>query len=138
MNEKRFVLDKLEKGNAILSVKITDSVSDDDYFIMTKEAYEDDIDEIVGVLNEQQSNINKNKELLKLIANACSFNKEHSVKEIPANLGRLKLISREFPVRCSTALTCISRRFRYLMMSWRRKKQGRGAPMCASALSKPA
>ena len=36
-------------------------------------------------LNEQQSNINKKKELLKLIANACSFNKEHSVKEILRN-----------------------------------------------------
>ena len=59
MNEKRFVLDKLEKGNAILSVKITDSVSDDDYFIMTKEAYEDDIDEIVDCLNEQQATINE-------------------------------------------------------------------------------
>lgn len=41
--------------------------------------------EVVGLLNEQQSNINKKKELLKLIANACSFNKEHSVKEILRN-----------------------------------------------------
>ena len=54
MSEKRFLLDKVEKGNAILSVKITDSVSNDNYFIMTKDFYEDDIDEIVGVLNEQQ------------------------------------------------------------------------------------
>ena len=36
-------------------------------------------------IEEQQSNINKKKELLKLIANACSFNKEHSVKEILRN-----------------------------------------------------
>ena len=34
---------------------------------------------------EQQSIIDKEKELLKLIANACSFNKEHSVKEILRN-----------------------------------------------------
>ena len=62
MSEKRFKVDKLEKGNAILSVKITDSVSDDDYFIMTKEAYEDDIDEVVDLLNEQQATINTLKE----------------------------------------------------------------------------
>ena len=61
MSEKRFTLDKVEKGNAILSVKITDSVSNDDCFIMTKEAYEDDIDEIVDCLNEQQSTINELK-----------------------------------------------------------------------------
>lgn len=41
--------------------------------------------EIVDKLNEQQNNIDKKKELLKLIANACSFNKEHSVKEILRN-----------------------------------------------------
>ena len=62
MNKKQFVLDKLEKGNAILSVRITDSVSNDNYFIMTKEAYEDDIDEIVGVLNEQQDKISELEE----------------------------------------------------------------------------
>ena len=42
-------------------------------------------EDVVKKLNEQQSNINKKKELLKLIANACSFNKEHSVKEILRN-----------------------------------------------------
>lgn len=36
-------------------------------------------------LNEQQNIINKQNELIKLIANACSFNKEHSVKEILRN-----------------------------------------------------
>ena len=41
--------------------------------------------EVVALLNEQQSIIDKEKELLKLIANACSFNKEHSVKEILRN-----------------------------------------------------
>ena len=41
--------------------------------------------ELVDLLNEQQATINKKKELLKLIANACSFNKEHSVKEILRN-----------------------------------------------------
>lgn len=64
MSEKRFLLDKVEKGNAILSVKITDSVSDDDYFIMTKDFYEDDIDEIVDLLNEQQVTINNLQELV--------------------------------------------------------------------------
>lgn len=43
------------------------------------------IREVVALLNEQQSNINKEKELLKLIANACSFSKEYSVKEILRN-----------------------------------------------------
>ena len=40
---------------------------------------------LIRLLNEQQATINKKKELLKLIANACSFNKEHSVKEILRN-----------------------------------------------------
>ena len=62
MSEKQFALDKVEKENAILSVKITDSTTDDNYFIMTKEAYEDDIDEIVDCLNRQQATINKLKE----------------------------------------------------------------------------
>lgn len=44
-----------------------------------------DMEDCKDKLNEQQSNINKKKELLKLIANACSFNKEHSVKEILRN-----------------------------------------------------
>ena len=70
MSEKRFLLDKLEKGNAILSVKITDSVTDDNYFIMTKEAYEDDIDEIVDVLNGQQARI----EMLEKGILDCLFN----------------------------------------------------------------
>ena len=53
--------------------------------------YDSETDRILNVndvehkLNEQQATINKNKELLKLIANACSFNKEHSVKEILRN-----------------------------------------------------
>ena len=64
MSEKRFLLDKLEKGNAILSVKITDSVKDDDYFIMTKEAYEDDIDEIVSLLNEQEDSMAELRNIL--------------------------------------------------------------------------
>lgn len=52
MTERQFILDKLKKDNAILSVQITDNISNDNYFIMTKEAYEDDIDEIVDLLNE--------------------------------------------------------------------------------------
>ena len=66
MSEKRFVLDKLEKGNAILSVKITDSISDNDYFIMTKDFYEDDIDEIVDLLNEQQAEIERLQKIIDL------------------------------------------------------------------------
>ena len=62
MSEKRFTLDKVEQGNAILSVMITDSVTDDNYFIMTNEFYEDDIDEIVDCLNEQQATIIELKE----------------------------------------------------------------------------
>ena len=62
MSKKRFLLDKVEKGNAILSVKITDSVSDNNYFIMTKDFYEDDIDEIVDCLNGQQTTISQLKE----------------------------------------------------------------------------
>ena len=33
-------------------------------------------------LNEQQATINKQNELIELIANACTYSKEHSVKEI--------------------------------------------------------
>lgn len=62
MSEKQFTLDKVEKSNAILSVKITDSATDDNYFIMTKEAYENDIDEIVDCLNKQQTIIQSLKE----------------------------------------------------------------------------
>lgn len=43
------------------------------------------IREVVDLFNEQQSTINKEKELLELIANACSFSKEYSVKEILRN-----------------------------------------------------
>lgn len=51
----------------------------------TIDVYDDNIKYFVDKLNEQQSIIDKEKELLKLIANACSFNKEHSVKEILRN-----------------------------------------------------
>ena len=74
MSEKRFLLDKLEKGNAILSVKITDSVSDDNYFIMTKEIYEDDIDEIVDLLNE----LSEENEQLKCINDQLEERLENS------------------------------------------------------------
>lgn len=36
-------------------------------------------------LNEQQNIINKQNELIKLIADACTYSKEHSVKEILRN-----------------------------------------------------
>ena len=34
------------------------------------------------LLNEQQATIDKQNKLIKLIANACTYSKEHSVKEI--------------------------------------------------------
>ena len=37
---------------------------------------------LIRLLNEQQSTINKQNELIELIANACTYSKEHSVKEI--------------------------------------------------------
>ena len=68
MSEKRFGYGETD---------LFEWVEDNGKMISTKEC--------VNKLNEQQSNINKKKELLKLIANACSFNKEHSVKEILRN-----------------------------------------------------
>ena len=38
--------------------------------------------ELVDLLNEQQATIDKQNKLIKLIANACTYSKEHSVKEI--------------------------------------------------------
>ena len=38
--------------------------------------------DVVDLLNEQQATINKQNELIELIANACTYSKEHSVKEI--------------------------------------------------------
>ena len=59
MSEQRFTLDKVEKGNAIISLKISDSVTNEDYFIMTKDLYGEDVEEIVGLLNDQQATINQ-------------------------------------------------------------------------------
>lgn len=36
----------------------------------------------IDLLNEQEATINKQNELIELIANACTYSKEHSVKEI--------------------------------------------------------
>lgn len=82
MTENRFLLDKIEKGNAILSVKITDTVKDVDYFIMTKEFYEDEIDDIVDLLNEQHAETERLKEQLSLVCNAESSAHYNSVKEV--------------------------------------------------------
>ena len=74
MSEKRFTFD--------------DEYEFEIYDKQTKKHYDGRIgcqENLVDLLNEQQATINKNKELLKLIANACSFNKEHSVKEILRN-----------------------------------------------------
>lgn len=38
--------------------------------------------QVCTCLNEQQNIINKQNELIKLIADACTYSKEHSVKEI--------------------------------------------------------
>ena len=40
------------------------------------------VSELEDLLNEQQATINKQNELIELIANACTYSKEHSVKEI--------------------------------------------------------
>ena len=37
---------------------------------------------LIRLMNEQQTLINKQNELIELIANACTYTKEHSVKEI--------------------------------------------------------
>ncbi len=42
----------------------------------------EDAQKVCDYLNEQQNIINKQNELIKLIANACTYSKEHSVKEI--------------------------------------------------------
>ena len=74
MSEKRFKYGRAFPINSDDSLPcITDIEKDKDYFRMS---------DIVNVLNEQQSIINKKKELLKLIAKACTYSKEHSVKEI--------------------------------------------------------
>lgn len=39
-------------------------------------------DQVCSCLNEQQNIINKQNELIKLIADACTYSKEYSVKEI--------------------------------------------------------
>lgn len=44
--------------------------------------YSDKIIEMQKKVDEQQDIINKKKELIKLIADACTYTKEHSVKEI--------------------------------------------------------
>ena len=71
MSEKRFKLSKYVTPSSV------SYFCDENGRMLNKE--------VVDLLNEQQATINKKKELLKLIANACSFNKEHSVKEILRN-----------------------------------------------------
>lgn len=64
---------------------------DDEYYELIDEAERysfNDIkdvglaDQVCSCLNEQQNIINKQNELIKLIADACTYSKEHSVKEI--------------------------------------------------------
>lgn len=71
----KFVVSTNEIGEIIVTDVETGKVYDNIYKFFG----------LIRLLNEQQATINKKKELLKLIANACSFNKEHSVKEILRN-----------------------------------------------------
>ena len=82
MSEKRFTLDKIEKGNATLSVKITDSVEDVDYFIMTKDFYEDDVEDIVDKLNELND---ENRELRQTIKEMKSDEKLYADEIVKLN-----------------------------------------------------
>ena len=67
---------------------------DDEYYELIDKAqrysFNDITDEwlasqVCNCLNEQQNIINEQNELIKLIANACTYSKEHSVKEILRN-----------------------------------------------------
>ncbi len=69
MNEKRF--------RANFDVSIYDSEKEE-YISVSERGLE----EIAKRMNEQQATIEKQNELIKLIANACTYSKEHSVKEI--------------------------------------------------------
>ena len=71
----KFVVSTNEIGEIIVTDVETGKVYDNIYKFFG----------LIRLLNEQQATINKKKELLKLIAKACSFNKEHSVKEILRN-----------------------------------------------------
>ena len=81
MSEKRYKRFYVSESENQLT--IYDNEGLDDYYHLGND--ERDVKGICKLLNEQQATINKKKELLKLIANACSFNKEHSVKEILRN-----------------------------------------------------
>ena len=69
MSEKRFT--RVEFSNGMWGVKDNN----------TEYEYPSPID-LLNLLNEQQATIDKQNELIKLIANACTYSKEHSVKEI--------------------------------------------------------
>ena len=69
MSEKRFT--RVEFSNGMWGVKDNN----------TEYEYPSPID-LLNLLNKQQATIDKQNELIKLIANACTYSKEHSVKEI--------------------------------------------------------
>lgn len=80
MTEKRFTIKTQDDYWAVV-----DNYNEDKVCIINGIHTEIEAIWLCDFMNEQQATINKKKELLKLIANACSFNKEHSVKEILRN-----------------------------------------------------
>ena len=78
MSEKRFIVETVEITDCDTDVSRIAKVITD-----TKETYSyEDLYEVAELLNTQQATIEKQNELIKLIANACTYSKEHSVKEI--------------------------------------------------------
>ena len=69
MSEKRFIFYEYDDGTEAI-----EDTEENEYYHFSNE--------LVGLLNEQQATIDKQNKLIKLIANACTYSKEHSVKEI--------------------------------------------------------
>ena len=90
MSEKRFQLNKDSEWWFVQDNTIQvneygyrdDLTGEDKYRGLKQDLTEQ---ETVDLLNEQQDQIEKQNELIKLIANACTYSKEHSVKEILRN-----------------------------------------------------
>ena len=78
MSEKRYKRFYVSESENQLT--IYDNEGLDDYYHLGND--ERDVKGICKLLNEQQATIDKQNKLIKLIANACTYSKEHSVKEI--------------------------------------------------------
>ena len=76
MSEKRFI--RAEDSNGLKS--IFDNEIENGKPLLVNCIGE--VGKVVDLLNEQQATIDKQNKLIKLIANACTYSKEHSVKEI--------------------------------------------------------